>query len=52
MSGLRVDAVRVVDKVPFSMKLDIENLKVRVHCWWMGRDGLGVARHACWQLPP
>lgn len=28
MSGLRVDAVRVADKVPFSMKLDIENLKV------------------------
>lgn len=27
MSGLRVDAVRVADKVPFSMKLDIENLK-------------------------
>jgi hypothetical protein len=35
MSGLRVDAVRVSDHVPFSINLDIELLKVQCLCVWV-----------------
>jgi hypothetical protein len=49
MSGLRVDAVRVADKVPFSMKLDIENLKVG---WPPDRKGLWAASVAALGPPP